>query len=129
MRLLAKLDRPTLARVRHAAKPWPNRLLRLTLVVLAAAGILHFSGARTWPLELVHHFVPQYGLVAVGVAAASLLLQRRRQSAAAMLLAGCFGLVHWTGRCRTPLTSRRPRRHLERPEPSRLPQNQPRGLR
>jgi endonuclease/exonuclease/phosphatase (EEP) superfamily protein YafD len=96
MRLLAKLDRPALARARHAAKPWPNRLLRLALVVLTAAGILHFSGARTWPLELVHHFVPQYGLVAVGVAAASLLLQRRRQSAAAMLLAGCFGLVHWT---------------------------------
>jgi endonuclease/exonuclease/phosphatase (EEP) superfamily protein YafD len=96
MRRLAKFEPSALAGLEHAAGPWPNWLLRLALAVLAAAAILHFSSARTWPLELAHHFVPQYGLVAVGVAAASLLLRRRRQSVAAMLLAGCFGLVHWT---------------------------------
>jgi endonuclease/exonuclease/phosphatase (EEP) superfamily protein YafD len=96
MRLLTKLDRPTPARPDYVTSRWPNRLLWLPLAVLVGAGILHLSGARVWPLELVHHFVPQYGLVAVSVAAASLLRRCRGQSAAAMLLASCFGLAHWT---------------------------------
>ena len=80
----------------HAAPRWGNRLLRLALAVLATAGVLHVSGVRAWPFELVHHLIPQYGLAGVGVAAAALLLRRHRQLVTAILLAAYFGLVHWT---------------------------------
>lgn len=96
MRIPAKPESKMRAGSDHAARRWLNRLLRLALAVLATAGILQLSGVRAWPLELVHHLVPQYGLAAVGVAVAALLLGSRRQLVAAILLAAYFGLVHWT---------------------------------
>ena len=96
MRLPAESESNVRSGSDHAAPRWGNRLLRLALAVLATAGVLHVSGVRAWPFELVHHLIPQYGLAGVGVAAAALLLRRHRQLVTAILLAAYFGLVHWT---------------------------------
>lgn len=83
--------------------PWLRRVagaavrmaVRLAVAVLLAVAIVHWSGARDWPLELLHHFVPQYACAAAGLALAALLLRQRWTAAAAAALAIGFAAEYW----------------------------------
>ena len=72
---------------------WARGLIALALAVLAAAALIHLAGVRTWPFELVHHFIPQYLLAATGLAVLALLVRAWCHAAAAGGLASVFAAI------------------------------------
>lgn len=84
-------------RVRSPARIFAFLCLSLILLCLAGLAAIQASGVRTWPIELVHHFVAHAGFAAAGVAVAAAALRFSLLLLPASVLAAWFTVIWASG--------------------------------
>lgn len=92
-RKLRRMAAAVRARMRLPMRALVCLALSAALAVPAAVAIVHLSGARAWPFELLHHFIAPAGIGAAAVCCIATMLRIRALVLPALLLAVWFAVV------------------------------------